>query len=198
MGASRRFDADWNASRKARLATYPASSSGSSSFTRSAARMSSPVPKRSVTISELPSSSHATACAVGTFRSTGCARWRRTGSGRCRAAGIGRIRAGEGKTWRDGVGVIPRETAGYTLPSPCLSISRGADARTDVWSVEKKLRSRPTHALERALLERMLPEGHWREITRPDAVAIGRAMLAIHRMLQGSDGVLTVRLLFAQ
>lgn len=51
---------------------------------------------------------------------------------------------------------------------------------------------------ERALLERMLPAGHWQEITRPDAIAVGRAMVAAHRMLPVADGVLTVTKLLAR
>ena len=47
------------------------------------------------------------------------------------------------------------------------------------------------NAFARALLEEFLPEEHWREMHRADAVAVGRAMLAAHRMLSVSNGVLT-------
>jgi len=42
-----------------------------------------------------------------------------------------------------GVGVIPRETAGYTLSSPCIAISRGGDGRTDVRRVPRRVSSAP-------------------------------------------------------
>jgi hypothetical protein len=54
-----------------------------------------------------------------------------------------------------------------------------------------------TDALSRAMLEHMMPEGHWQELGRPDVAAVARAMLAGHRMLPASDGVLTATKLLA-
>jgi hypothetical protein len=83
----------------------------------------------------------------------------------------------------------PFAIASWLLEQPTSAVSWANDVLFAV-CVEDAPKWRGS-ALERGLLERLLPAGHWQAITGDGAAKRARAMVASRRMSEYAEGILT-------